>query len=181
MNETRTPQEHAQIAHRAYQRGEFHSAASFFQSAASGFANANDPLTAAEMKNNASVSFLKAGMAGESLAIVENTWQVFVAEGDQSRQGMALGNYAAALEALGKRAEAEEAYRQSAELLHSAGEDDLYAYVMQAISQMELRKGQPLQAVATMQVGLLGIRKPTFAQRLARRLLRIPPRWLGWG
>ncbi len=91
---------------------------------------------------------------------------------------MAYGNQAAALEALGQLAAAEAAYQQSADLLAEAGEDQLRASVMRSVSELQLRQGRHLEAVASMQTGLGGLKKPKPKQRLIRRLLDMPFRLL---
>jgi len=169
-----TPNKLAQEGKAACQRSDYLGAGRAFQAAAEGFEAAQDLANAAEMLNNSSVAYLQAGDAQEALNKVEKTPAMFASVGDLRRQGMALGNIAAALEALGRVAEAVEAYQQSAELLKQAGDDDSRIRVVQSLSSLQLRKGQQLQALVTMQVGLEDVKKPTPQQRLLKRLLGIP-------
>jgi tetratricopeptide (TPR) repeat protein len=104
---------------------------------------------------------------------------VFAAAGDLRNQALALGNQAAALEALRRRDEAMALYQQSADLLKQVGESELRAYVMQAVSKLQFRSGNYFEALASMRLGLEGIRNPTLKQRILIRLLRIPMRSLG--
>jgi tetratricopeptide (TPR) repeat protein len=164
----------AKKAKAAYQRGDYLLAANTFESASQAYITAGDELNAAEMANNGSVAFLQAGEAEAALKVVEGTPEVFAQAGDLGRQGMALGNYASALEALDRLEEAEEAYAMSAELLEQAGEDKLRANVMQSLSGLQFRSGRQLEALASMKTGLDDVKKPSAKQRFLKRLLSIP-------
>jgi hypothetical protein len=109
---------------------------------------------------------------------VLGTDEIFAAAGDARRQALAIGNQAAALEGIGRSEEALEAYSRSADLLASLGETELRANVMQSASALQLRMGRQLEALASMQAGLSGLKHPTPKQRLVRRLLGLPFRWL---
>lgn len=174
MSETLNPQKLSKEGKAAYQRGDYLPAAKSFEAAAQGFQAEEKPLEAAEEANNAGVAFLMAGEHADSLRVVEGTPAVFAAAGDICRQGVALGNYAAALEALGRTDEAIEAYQQSAELLAQAGEDQMRAKAMQSLSGLQMRSGRQMQAIATMQSGLEGLKKPSLQQRVMKKLLDVP-------
>jgi len=179
MNEEISINQLVAEAKSAYQQGEYLTAARSFEAAAAGYIASNDQLAAAEMRNNSSVAFLQAGEAHAALEVVQETAQVFAAAGDLRRQGMSLGNLGAALEAVDRLPEAMDAYQQSAELLEQAGEQDLRAYVMKSISALQLRKGKPIEALSTMQSGLEGIEHPKPQERLLKRLLKAPFKFLG--
>ena len=68
-------------------------------------------LLAAEMSNNESVALLQAGQPGRALEAARGTDALFASASDPKRQAMALGNQAAALDALGRSDEALETYR----------------------------------------------------------------------
>ena len=158
----------------AYQRGDYEAAARAFQAAGRSYQTSQDPLNAAEMANNASVAFLKAGDAQAALQVVEGTPQVFDAAGDIRRQAMALGNFGAACEAVKRYQEAEDAYQQSADLLKQIGEDQLRLNVMQSLSSLQLRTGKHLQALSSMQAGIEDVHRPSPKQRILKRLLNVP-------
>mgnify|MGYP001564702624 CR=1 FL=1 len=126
---------------------------------------------AAEMKNNQSVALLQSRQARAALEAVTGTAAVFAAAGDNRRQGMALANQAAALEALQRRDEALAGYQKSAEILEKAGEADLRAEVLRALARLQARGGKMTEAVISMQSGLMGVEKPTLEQRILKKLL----------
>ena len=97
---------------------------------------------------------------------------------DLRRQAFALGNRAAALEALGHLDDAAQDYENSANILKDIGEHELRADVLQSLSAIQLRTRKPLQALATMRAGIDNVEHPTLKQRLLKRLLNIPFRFL---
>ena len=163
----------------AYQQGDFVAAGRAYEAAAAGYQAAGDPLNAAEMLNNSSVAYLQAGEGAAALKSVEGTPSIFETAGDVRRHGMALGNLGSALEANNRLPEAAEAYQKSADLLLQAGEQDLRAYVMKSLSALQLRKGHHLEALGTMQAGLEGLEHPKPQERLLKRLLQAPFKFLG--
>lgn len=171
---TLNPQQLADEGQAEYQKNDYLSAAKLYEAAAEGFLAAGDTHQTAEMANNCSVSWLKAGNAQAALQAASGTEQVFEREGDTKQQACAIGNQAAALEKLQRWDEAFAAYTKSAKLLDQAGEDDLHAYVMQSISLLHLKKRHYLEAYATMRAGIMGVRKPNLKQRLLKTLIQIP-------
>jgi tetratricopeptide (TPR) repeat protein len=174
MSEIISPAKLSEEGKSAYQRGDYLTAAETFQKAVQAYQAAHDELNTAEAANNCSVAYLQAGEAEASLNVVEGTPAIFAAAGDLRRQGMALGNYAAALEALERLEEAAEAYLQSADALEQAGEDQLRTHAMQSLSALQFRMGRQLQALASMKSGLDSVKRPTPKQRLLKQLLAIP-------
>ena len=120
----------------AFQEGRFEPAAYKFEAAADGYASLNDKLNAAELKNDLSVTFLKLGRAQAALDAVLGTEQVFAEANDRRREGMALGNQAAALEALKRWDDALAAYERSAALFAEANEGDLRSMVLKSAAAM---------------------------------------------
>lgn len=175
MPDVLTPQQLSEQGKQAYQNSEFEAAAQLFVRAAEGFTLSNAILDAAEMKNNASVAWLQAGYSKEALDVVVGTAQLFAEAHDFRRQGLALGNEGAALEALNRFDEAAEKYQQSADVLQQAGEGQLRSSVMKSLSALELKRGKPYDAVYAMQSGISGIEKPSIGQRILKKLLRLKP------
>jgi tetratricopeptide (TPR) repeat protein len=177
MSEAVAPDQLVEEGHTYYQKKEYLAAGEAFRAAAQSYAESGDELNAAEAANNASVAYLQAGEAETAFTAVEGTVEVFARAGDTRRQALALGNRAAALEALDKFEEALEDYEQSADLLKAAGEDELRSKVTHSLSLLQLRTGRQYQALATMQAGLDDLQRPAPHQRLLRRLLEVPFRF----
>jgi tetratricopeptide (TPR) repeat protein len=174
MSEAVSPDNLAKEGKSAFQNGDYLAAAQAFEAAQRGYKSRGDELNAAEMANNCSVAYLQASEAQAALKAVEGTDAIFAEAGDVRRQGMALGNLASALEAVDRTEEAAEAYLQSASALEKAGEDQLRANVMHSLSMLQFRSGKQLQALASMQNGLDGVKRPTPKQSLLKKLLSIP-------
>lgn len=168
-----TPQELASQAQSAYEAEEFQQAARLFEEVARLYKLAEEDVLAAEALNNRSVALLKAGDAKGAFAAADGTDQVFAAVGDLRRQGMALGNMAAALEDLKERERAMDLYRQSAGLFEKIGESDLRALVLQRISAIQLHQGKRIEAMASMQDGLAQKKRLSLADRILKGLLRL--------
>lgn len=174
MNDQNTPENLERVGKSAYQNKQYQTAAENFQLAAGGYATSGEKLLAAEMQNNASVAYLQAGNPEEAFEVVIGTETIFREAGDTRRQALALGNIAAALEALGRIEEAIAAYEESSELLKSIGEKEMRASVMQSLSALQLRSGKQLEALATMQAGIDGIEHPSLKERMLKKLLQVP-------
>ncbi|TLN18995.1 hypothetical protein FDZ74_06390 [bacterium] len=167
-----TPKDLTSQAQSAYEAEEFQQAARLFGESANGYKAAGDDVLAAEAMNNQSVALLKAGDAKGALAAAEGTDQVFASVGDQRRQGMALGNMAAALEDLKERERAMDLYKQSAALFEKIGEPDLRALVLQRISAIQMHQGKRIEAMASMQDGLSQKKSLSLTDRILKGLLR---------
>ena len=167
-----TPAALADEAGRAYERREYDRAADLFQRAGQILAEAGDSLLAAEMNNNRSVSLLQAGKAKDALQAALGTDQVFAAAADTRRQAMALGNQAAALEALHRLDEALAAYERSAALFEQAGEGDLRAMVLKSAAAIKMRSGAVTEAAFKMIGSLEAKNTPSFFDRIMKFLLR---------
>ncbi len=174
MGEAVTVEKLAKDGKSCYQRGEYLEAAKLFEAARQAYLAKKDTLGAGEMANNASVAFLLAENAELALAALEGIAEIFAQAGDLRRQGMTLGNMAAALEALDRDNEAAEVYLKSANILGQTGEDQLRANVMQSLSMLQFKNGRQLQALASFKDGLDGVKKPTPKQTFLKKLIRIP-------
>jgi len=171
---TLTPEQLEQDGKNAYQIEDFNAALKAFEAAEISYQTQGNHIKAAEMANNRSVTLLQAGDPEGAIKAVEGTIQVFAEAKDLKRQAMAIGNHASAVEALGNKEQAEDLYWESANLLKSIGEMDLHASVLQSISKLQLRSGRYMEAIASMQSGLEDVEKPTFRQRMVKKLLQVP-------
>lgn len=163
----------ADQASQTYARGEFIAAADLFAQAAQAYKNAQDELTAAEMKNNQSVALLKGGKAREALQATDGTEAVFQRAGDLKRQGIAVANRAAALEGLKQANEALAEYNRAADLFEQAGEGDMHSMVRKATAELFLKRGHITNSQMDILDSIRLAEKPTFAQRILKFLMRI--------
>lgn len=174
MGEAITIEQLKNEADRAYNSKDYLAAAKSYSAAADGYSQIDEQLQAAEMQNNASVAYLQANQPGEALKSAQDTDQVFADAGDLRRQAIALGNQAAAYEALDQLGAAAKAYQESSNLLKEIGDHELRPTVMQSLSAVQLRLGQQMDALVTMQAGLEEIEKPSLKQKLVKKILRSP-------
>jgi tetratricopeptide (TPR) repeat protein len=166
------PEQLAEQGKKAFRNKNFDEAAELFRQAAEGYTLGRAGLMAAEMQNNISVALLQAGKPQESLAATLDTDQVFAGAKDIKRQGMALGNQAAALEALNRYDEAVEKYDLAAQLFAQAGEGDLRALVMKSSAAIKLRTGKVTASALKMMGALDAKDNPGFFERILKFLLR---------
>jgi tetratricopeptide (TPR) repeat protein len=163
----------------AYQSQRWTEAAEGFSSAGAAYTAEDNQLKAAEMGNNACVAFLQGGDVGGALRAVSGTSETFDRLGDPKRAAKALGNLASAREANGRVEEAERAYADAADRFERLGDAEARGDTLKALSQMQLKRGRPIDALSSMQQGLEGDRQLTLRERFLRWLARIPLRLMG--
>ncbi|HMX18689.1 MAG TPA: hypothetical protein PKC52_05450 [Anaerolineales bacterium] len=166
------PAQLAEQGKQAFRNKQFDESAELFRQAAEGFSLGRNGLLAAEMKNNMSVALLQAGKAQESLDAALGTDLVFAGAKDIKSQGMALGNQAAALEALNRFDEAIAAYERSAELFAEVGEGDLRSMVMKSAAAIKLKTGKVTESAFKMMGSLDAKDNPGFFERILKFFLR---------
>jgi tetratricopeptide (TPR) repeat protein len=160
-------------ATRSYQDGDFAQAAQLFEQAAQAYLDAGNALDAAEMRNNQSVALLQENNPQGAYEAALGTDAVFAEAGDIRRQGMALGNQAAALEELKRIDEAIPLYQSAAELLAQAGEDQMRALIMQSLATIYIKRGKFYDGLFAMNDGLRNIKNPTLKQKVLRQILKL--------
>lgn len=156
-----------------YAKGNYARAAGLFSQAAQAYENAQDGLNAAEMKNNQSVALLQAGNAKGALQAVEGTEEIFLKAGDVKRQGVAVGNRAAALEGLKQFDEALVEYERAASLLEQAGEGDMHSVVRTAAANLNLKRGRITAAQMDVYDSMRLVEKPNLTMRVMKFMKRI--------
>jgi tetratricopeptide (TPR) repeat protein len=169
---TPEPNQLAEQGKQAFAARDYDQAVSLFTEAASAYGALDDALNAAETKNNLSVALLQAGDAQAALDAVAGTDEIFAQAEDVKRQAMALGNQAAALEALKKFDQALEAYERSAALFAEAGEGEMRSIVLQSAAAIKLRRGKMVDSALSMIGSVESTPKPNLLQRFLRFLIR---------
>ncbi len=155
-----------------FQNADFDEAAESFRQAAEGYALAKDEAAAAEAKNNMSVALLQADKPQDALNAALDTDKFFESIKDVKRQAMALGNQAAALEALKRYDEAVSAYERSAELFAQINEGDLRAMVLKSSAAIKLKTGKLAESAFKMMGSLEAKKNPSFFDRIMKFFLR---------
>ena len=156
-----------------YENGNYNAAADLFSQAAQAYTAVQDELNAAEMRNNQSVALLQAGKAKDALQATEGTEEIFENAGDIRRQGVAVGNRAAALEGLKKWSEALAEYDRAASLFEQAGAGDMHSVVRKAAANLNLKRGRFTDSQLDVYDSLRLVEKPTLTQRIMKFLIRI--------
>lgn len=157
-----------------YQAKKYLKAAESFSQASEVYDTEDKSLLAAEMRNNQCVSLLMAKKPNQALDAVQGTSTIFIEAGQMKEAGMALANEATALKDLGEKESALEAFTKAGEIFLSLDEDELYMQTVQSISSLKFQSRNLTGAVFSMQKGLEGVEKPTWRQKLLKRLIKIP-------
>lgn len=169
----------AQRALQAFRQGRFADAVDGFESVRQAQAAAGNQPAAAEAANNLSVALLQSGRPADARRVVEGTVEVFERAGDGLRAAQAIGNLAAAAEACGDLPAAEQAYLEAARRFAVLGDAESQASVLASLSQLQLKRGRPMEALATMQAGLDQKPRRGLRDRWLRSLLKLPGRLIG--
>ncbi len=167
-----------ETANQAYQKGDFQSAAEYFEKAQLSYAQSGDAINAAEMANNLSVARLRMNDGEGALSAAQGTEKVFEDIQDVKRQAIALGNQAAALELLGKPEQALDLYESCSDLLKGTDEKELRAFVLSSISALQLKTGKQFQAMASMDAALDHKKQLSLKEKFLKKLLKVPFRML---
>lgn len=167
--------------HRAFREGRFLEAAQAFSQAEEQLRGPSDGPRAAQMANNRSVALLQAGKSRPALEAVQGTPEVFAAAGEKGLQAQALGNLAAALEAVGEPVQAEKRYHEALSLFERVGDDDSRHHTLRALSRLQLARGRPYEAAATLQEAMAAGGSRGLKARFTRWLTRVTGRLLGSG
>lgn len=173
-----TPESLAQRALQDFRQGRFADAAEGFRAAREAYERAGNLPAAAEAANNQSVALLQAGRPQEARQAVDGTPEVFERAGDSLRAAQAVGNLASAAEACGDLEAAERLYQAAQERFAVLGDGAAQATLLKSLSQLQLKRGRPLEALATMQAGLEQKPRRSLRDRWLQRLLRLPSRLL---
>jgi len=179
MSGDRLPIEIEKAAMKAYNGGKLEEAIDAFQAAERAYGESGDDAKVAEMANNRSVALLQANRPEEALQAAIGTSLTFEEHQLPLFAAQAVGNMAAALEALKRFEEARNHYRQCADSLGKLGAVEQQAAALQGLSRVQLQLGQPLPAVAALEAGLEAKSDTGFRTRLLRWLLSIPRRMTG--
>jgi tetratricopeptide (TPR) repeat protein len=162
-----------------YRQGQTDEAVQAFTALQEIYQSNGDQVKADEMANNLAVALLELNQAEKAIKLVEDTPERFLRAEEPILAAQAYGNMGAALAAADRVEEAERAYRQSLKLFQEQGHDEGMTFVGQALSQLQLKQGRALEALASMEASLEGQKKPGLRHRILQRLLKLPFRLTG--
>ena len=154
-----------------YNRRKYDAAIEGFRTCLQIYENQGDELLVAEMRNNLSVALLGKKAAQEAYDIVKGTDEVFQKVADLKRQGMALANTAAALEALDRKEEALALYERTLGIFKEAGEKELRVNILRRISDLQLKTKRGFQAIASMEAAYDQGEKPSLKNSVLKTTL----------
>lgn len=160
-----------QQAIKDYNKRKYDAALDGFRVCLKHYREQDNELLAAEMCNNISVTLLGKKDAQEAYEIVKGTDEIFIQNGDRRRQGMALANIAAALEALDRKEEALALYEQTLDIFKEVGEKGMRANILRRISDLQLKTKRSLQAIASMEAAFDQSDKPSIKDSVFKRIL----------
>jgi tetratricopeptide (TPR) repeat protein len=146
-------------------------AAGAFAAAAELFSAQGQPAQAAEMHNNLAVVRLGQQDWDGALTAAQGTPDVFRAAGDRLREAQAISNLAAANEGLGRLDEAAALFEQAIDIYRELGERENQAACWKALSGLQVKKNDRLQALASMQAGLNLTPKPSPREKMLKGLI----------
>lgn len=162
-----------------FSAGKFKPAIAGFETAFNAYAQAGDPLLAAEMANNLSVALLQDKQHKKALQVVLGTDKTFESHGDSRRQAIAIANIGSAHQALKQFDQAAAAFQQAADLFQQCGEPEMRSTVLKSLSALQVRQGKQLESLFAMQRSLDSKEKPSLKDKILRFLLEIPFKFLG--
>ncbi len=157
----------------AYRQGDLAAAREGYAAARSAYDAAGNGPKAAEMANNLCVVLVALGLGQEAVAVVQGTAETFNRAGDPLNAARATGNLAAALEAAGELERATAAYERAIEGLHAAGDRSGESQTWQALSRLQLRRGDALAAAGSAQAALNTNPKPGLVRRFLRWIVNL--------
>jgi tetratricopeptide (TPR) repeat protein len=166
-------QDYKSQAENAYAKKQYKLAAELFSKAALKAEESSDPEQNAELRNNASVAYLQGNDPEAAYQIVVNSESVFIEIGDKKRHAMALGNQAAALEALGEKNKAKNLYIEAGDLLKSSGDNELRSFILKRISALQVQEGKQFEALGSMFEALNNAENLSFREKTLKKLSTI--------
>ena len=155
----------------AYQHKKYSKAAKLFGQAQLEYQDLNELVKSAEMANNQSVALLQTGKNKKALAALSGTEEIFEQHAEKLQLALAIGNKAAALDALKRTDEAEEEYERCIKYLKDLGEEQYISEVMKSLSILRLKDKRHFEAVVSLNSSLELEEKPTLRQRFVKNIL----------
>lgn len=140
-----------------------------------------DPHKVAEDANDLGVVYYMLKQYDKAQAWLEKGRDQFAACGDSAGKARALGNMARVQEQMGNKEKGAALYWEAAELFHQQNERDDEFATMRSLSQLYMKSGAWLQALATFDHALQIKPHPGLREAMLHRFYQIPLRMFGLG
>lgn len=176
-----TPDELKERGLKHYRDEQYPEAANAFAEAAAGFEAVGQRAAAAEMRNNLCVVRMTQSDWTGALAAVEGTPAIFREQGDAMREAQAIANLAAAHDGAGHVEEAAQLYMQAIDRFGELGEKETRAACFKKLSNLQVKMGQKMQALASMRSGLNLSPELTPKEKMLKDLIDKAMRMTGLG
>ncbi len=164
---------------RLFQEGLHEEAGARFAQAREQFAASGDEIDAAEMTNNLGLVYRMQRRMPEALSALEGARTEFARLGDRSREAQALGNLGGLYATMHERDKAASYLRQAADIFKELGDTQREGETLLALGAQKWKTGERSAGLATYEVGLESLRKPTFGQKVLRGLLALRAKVIG--
>jgi tetratricopeptide (TPR) repeat protein len=176
---TKTGQELKEEGMRLFHDGLYDDAAEKFKQAQETFAAEENEIEVAEMVNNLGVVYRLQDKWDEAIAALEEARATFSKLGDHGREAQTLGNLGGLYADKNERDKAKESLRQAADIFAELGDKEHQGETLLALGVQLWKTGDRSEGLATYEVGLQILPKPTVRQKTVRNLLRMRNRLLG--
>ncbi|MGE5138488.1 MAG: tetratricopeptide repeat protein [Rudaea sp.] len=140
-----------------------------------------DRKAAADVQNDLGVVYYVVGRLPDARATLMRARQTFAELEEPLGQARAMGNLARVEEKSDNTKAAEKLYWESAELFHQAGAAEEEFATMRQLSQLYLKAGGFLQAIATFDHALLVKPHRGLREAMLHRIYQVPLRMFGIG
>lgn len=170
-----------QELYQAIQDGKLEQVADQLEKEYAGQAGTADPHRLAEDANDLGVVYYMLKRYDQARSWLLKGREQFEALGDPLGKARSLGNLARVEEQAGQKDKAASFYWEAAELFHQANERDDEFATMRSLSQLYMKSGAWLQALATFDHALQIKPHPGVREAMLHRFYQIPLRMLGLG
>jgi len=157
-----------------FRAGRFADAAQAFAMAYAAAEAAGERQRAAEALNDLGVARRELAEWVQAEAALEKAYALFAELGNATGKAQVMGNMGSVFEGQARYEEAADAYKQSAQMFQEIGDGDSAMYAWQALSQLRMKHGQWLSAVAAYEEGIENLPDRSLKKGLLKRILRLP-------
>jgi tetratricopeptide (TPR) repeat protein len=166
-------------ATRLFEKGKYEDAAEAFTEALEAYQQEGTGDLAAEMRVNLGLAKRELGDFEGAITEMQAGLAYFKETEDRLREAQTMGNMALAYSKAEDQEQAQTMYRAAARIFREIEEDEYYGETILALSDMQFRSGNLVEALATFEVGLEHIRNKNHRQKMLKQLLVLKNRLSG--